>query len=125
MIVLGVVIAILCFLYLCLRALLRAAQERRMGQRSVCGKLPQISPEVVDTLCAEFTKIQDQGKLNEAGRAYAAELRVEQPALFGLLIEILEESESDAPLGLTSGLVVYKLLKAQIEADLLDRSLRH
>jgi len=124
MIVLGVVITIVCFLYLSLRALLRAARERRAEQGLVCRNLPRISHEVVQTLCAEFTKIQDQGKLTQAGRDYAAELRLEQPVLFNLLVEILEQSDPNNPQELTSGLIVYKLLKAQIEADLLDRSLR-
>lgn len=122
MVVLGVVIAVLCFLYLSLRTLLRAARERRVEQRSICRNLPRISHEVIQTLCAEFTKIQDQGKLTQAGRDYAAELRLEQPALFALLIEILQQSDIDNPGELTSGLIVYKLLKAQIEADLLDQS---
>jgi len=125
MVALGIVIVILCFLYLSLLAMLRAAREKRVERRSVCRNLPRISHEVVQTLCAEFTKIQDQGKLNEAGRACAVELRDEQPALFELLIGILKQSETDNFQELTSGIIVYKLLKAQMEADLLDRSLRH
>lgn len=123
MVVLGVVIAILVFLYLSFRALLQVARERRMEQRLLYKKLPRVSHEVIQTLCAEFTKIQDQGKLTQAGRDCAAELREEQPALFALLIEILKQLDIDNPQELTSGIIVYKLLKAQMEADLLDKSL--
>lgn len=124
MIVLWVIIVIVIFLYLSLLALLRATRERRAGQRQVYRNMPRISHEVIHTLCAELKKVEHQGKLSQVGQDCAAELRDEQPALFALLVEILKQSdEADNPQGLTSGLIVYKLLKAQMEADLLDKSL--
>lgn len=121
MIVLGVVIAVLCFLYLSLLALLRAGRERRNQEKLSYKKLPQISLEVINTLGIELKKTQNQGKLNKAGENCITELKEEQPFLFVLLLEILKEDLQ----GLVPAFIVYKLLKAQMEADLLDKSLDH
>ena len=119
MIVLGVVITIVCFLYLSLRALLRAARERRNQERSICKKLPRVGYQVIETLGAEFRKTQSEGKLSLVSYDYLAELREEQPFLFTLLLEILKEDIQ----GMAPAFIVYKLLKTQMEADLLDQSL--
>jgi len=123
-IVLGIIIAVLCFLWLCLLALLQAARERGIREASISRNMPRISHEVIRTLCAELKKVEHQGKLSQVGRDCVAELRDEQPPLFALLVEILKQSEGAGnPQGLTSGIIVYKLFKAQMEADLLDKSL--
>ena len=125
MVVLGVVIAIVCFLYLSLRALLQATRERRNQERSACKKLPRISYEVIDTLGVQLKQINKQGKISQAGQDCVAELKEEQPFLFVLLVEILKQEGKEDLQDMAPAFIVYKLLKAQIEADLLDRSLRH
>lgn len=123
MVILGVVIAIVCFLYLSLLALLRAGRQRREQVRPTYNKLPQVSLEVINTLGSQLAKkIKDEEKLNQA-EDYIAELKREQPALFILLIEIMKQLGAEDLQGLASGVIVYKLLKAQIEVDLLDKSL--
>lgn len=123
MIVLGVVIAILVFLYLSLRALLRSVQERRKQERAVDRKLPRVSSDVIVTFASELERIKSRGKMTQAGRDCVAELREEQPALFALLLEFLKQQEQGDPQAMTPAFIVYKLLKAQMEADLLDKSL--
>ncbi|TET41489.1 MAG: hypothetical protein E3J60_04475 [Dehalococcoidia bacterium] len=117
MTVLGVVITIICFLYLSLLALLRAGRQRREQERSAYKKLPRVSYEVIQTLGTQLTKFENQGKLNQANENWIAELMEEQPFLFALLNNI------ENPRGLDPAFIVYKLLKAQMEADLLGRSL--
>jgi len=122
MIVLGVVIAVLCFLWLCLLALLRAARERGIREASVPRKLPRVSSEVIVTFATELERIQSRGKMTQAGQDCVAELREEQPALFALLVEFLKQQEYDDPKAMTPAFIVYKLLRAQMEADVLDQS---
>jgi len=124
MVTLGIVIAIVCFLYLSLLALLRAGRERRVGQRLSYKKLPRVSQEVISTLGAEFKKAQDQGN-NQMGYNCTTEFKEEQPFLYVLLVEVLKQIGDDDLQGIAPAFMVYKLLKAQMEADLLDRSLRH
>jgi len=119
MITLGIIVAVLCFLYLSLLALLRAGRQRREQERSAYKKLPQISYEVIQTLGTQLTKFENQGKLSQVNENWIAEFKEEQPFLFALLVNI------ENPQGLDPAFIVYKLLKAQMEADLLDRSLRH
>jgi len=124
MIVLGVVIVIVVFLYLSLLALLRVARERRKQERSGYKKLPRVSHEVIETFCAELTKIQnDKEKMTQAGQDKAVELREEQPALFTLMVEILKQSETGSIQPMALGVIVYWLLKTQMEADVLEQSL--
>ncbi|GAH35932.1 unnamed protein product [marine sediment metagenome] len=123
MITLGIVVVILIFLYLSLLALLRAGKQRREQGRPAYNKLPQVSLEVINTLGSQLgKKIKDEEKLNRA-KDYIAELKREQPALFILLVEILKQLGAEDLQGLASGVIVYKLLKAQVEVDLLDKSL--
>jgi len=123
MIILGVIIAILCFLYLSLLALLRVARERRKQQSSVFAKLPLVGRPIIDTWAAEINKIQNSHGLTNAGLDWIAELRAEQPFLFLLLTEFLKQSPGNDLREMAPVIVIYKLLKAQMEADLLDQSL--
>jgi len=121
MIVLAVVIVIATFLYLSLLALLRSVRERRKQERSGYKRLPRVGYQVIETLGVELKKTQGQGKLSQLSYDCLAEFREEQPFLFTLLLEILKEDLQ----GMTPAFMVYKLLKAQMEADLLDKSFNH
>ena len=86
-------------------------------------KLPLVGRPIIDTWIVEINKIQNSHGLTNAGLSWIAELRTEQPFLFLLMTEFLKQLPGDDLREMAPVIVVYKLLKAQVEADLLDRSL--
>jgi len=123
MITLGIVIVIVCFLYLSLLALLRAGRQRREQIKPAYKKLPRVSLEVIKNFGDEFKKLQNQAKSQKATDEIIAEIKREQPFLFTMLAEASRQMGDESYQTLTLGVIVYKLLKAQVEVDLLDNSL--
>lgn len=123
MITLGIVVVIVCFLYLSLLALLRAGRQRREQIKPAYKKLPRVSLEVIKNFGNEFKKLQNQAKSQKATDEIIAEIKREQPFLFTMLAETSRQMGDESYQTLTLGVVVYKLLKAQVEVDLLDNSL--
>lgn len=86
-------------------------------------KLPLISLEIINTFAAEITKIKNIKDQDSIAKDYITEFRGEQPFLFFLLTEVLKKEGKKDFGGMTPAIILYKLLKAQMEADLLGQSL--
>jgi len=79
--------------------------------------LPIVKPDILRTLAEEIEKIKRSGKQEGEGRRWADELITEQPCLAKYL-EVMASKEGDFDVRIM-GTVMYRLLKAQAEADSL------
>ena len=90
--------------------------KRKLYQKQI-RQLPVVKPDILRTLAEEIEKIKRAGKQEGEGRRWADELITEQPCLAKYL-EVMASKEGDFDVRI-AGTVMYRLLKAQAEADSL------
>ena len=109
------ILILLCLLFFFILLILSEVVliKRRFSQKQTTW-LPQVKPEVLRTLAQELDRVTKSDRQSEEGQRWADEFFSEQPTLAHYLgVTSRTEDKSN----IVSAVVVYRLLKAQAEAD--------
>jgi len=92
-------------------------KKRLYQKQAEIRRLPQVKPDILRTMAEDIEKIKRMDGQGEAGQRWANEFYVEQPVLASYLhVEALKTGEFDVE-KVVPAYTIYRLLKAQAEAD--------
>lgn len=113
----AILILVVCLLFFFILLILGEVVliKRKFYQRQAT-RLPQVKPDILRTMAQELDRVTKSDKQSEEGGRWADEFFFEQPVLAHYL-GVTSRTE-DRP-NIVSAVVVYRLLKAQAEADSL------
>ena len=117
-----VILILLCLLLFLALLILGGAVliKRKLYQRQV-RRLPQVKPDILSTLAEELNRVVKSGRQSEEALRWMDEFFSEQPSLAHFFsLSSQEEGKPDV----VPALIVYKLLKAQIEAETLSELMK-
>ncbi len=86
-----------------------------MRGMSEISQLPRVTPGILQTMAGEMERLNKTEGENKIGKHWAEEFYMEQPCL----AEFLERFAKNKPDPIVSSFMIYRLLKAQAEADSL------
>ena len=119
LIVIFILLCLMFFLTLLILGEVALIKKRLYQKQAEIRRLPQVKPDILRTMAEDIEKIKRMDGQGEAGQRWANEFYAEQPVLASYLhIEALKTGEFDVE-KVVPAYTIYRLLKAQTEADSL------
>jgi len=111
-----ILLCLIFFLVLLILGEVVLIKKRLYHKQVKIRQLPLVKPDILRTMAEELDKVGRSDGQAEHGRKWADEFFSEQPSLFHFLSTA---SQAEGRPNIVPAIIVYKLLKAQAEADSL------